>query len=39
MVASGTRGCIVNVTSGNQAVLVPNLPRGNRVPSACQSSI
>ena len=25
MVASGTRGCIVNVTSGNQEVLAPNL--------------
>ena len=25
MVASGTRGCIVNVTSANQAVLAPNL--------------
>ena len=25
MVASGTRGCIVNVTSSNQAVLAPNL--------------
>jgi NAD(P)-dependent dehydrogenase (short-subunit alcohol dehydrogenase family) len=24
MVASGTRGCIVNVTSGNQVVLAPN---------------
>jgi L-rhamnose 1-dehydrogenase len=24
MVASGTKGCIVNVTSGNQAVLAPN---------------
>jgi NAD(P)-dependent dehydrogenase (short-subunit alcohol dehydrogenase family) len=25
MVSSGTRGCIVNVTSGNQSVLAPNL--------------
>jgi L-rhamnose 1-dehydrogenase len=25
MIASGTRGCIVNVTSANQAVLAPNL--------------